>query len=81
MASDSFSRIFKDFINRNDLPNIRFHDLHHANATLMLASGTSMKVASTRLGHSAIGITMDLYTHVLQGLEEEAARNISDLIY
>ncbi|KYN77137.1 recombinase [Clostridium sporogenes] len=81
MASDSLSSIFRDFINRNNLPNIRFHDLRHTNATLMLASGTSMKVASTRLGHSTIGITMDLYTHVLQGLEKEAAKNISDLIY
>ncbi|MGU9539212.1 tyrosine-type recombinase/integrase [Clostridium tepidum] len=81
MASDSFSRIFKDFIDRNNLPNIRFHDLRHTNATLMLASGTSMKVASARLGHSTIGITMDLYTHVLQELEEEVAKNISNLMY
>ncbi|EPY2273180.1 tyrosine-type recombinase/integrase [Clostridium sporogenes] len=81
MASDSLSSTFRDFINRNNLPNIRFHDLRHTNATLMLASGTSMKVASTRLGHSTIGITMDLYTHVLQGLEKEAAKNLSDLIY
>ncbi|WP_242977226.1 site-specific integrase [Clostridium botulinum] len=51
MASDSFNRIFKDFIDRNNLTNIRSHGLRHTNtnATLMLASGTNMKVASSLL--------------------------------
>lgn len=81
MTSDSFSRMFRDFLKKHKLPLIRFHDLRHTNATIMLASGTSAKVASTRLGHSTIGITLDLYTHVLQELEHEAADNISNLIY
>lgn len=81
MTSDSFSRMFRDFLKKHKFHLIRFHDLRHTNASLMLASGTSAKVASTRLGHSTIGITMDLYTHVLEGLEKEAADNISNLIY
>ena len=42
----------------------------------MLTNGTHMKVASERLGHSSIGITMDLYSHVLPGMQEEAAERV-----
>jgi integrase len=51
----------------------RFHDIRHAHATLMLQAGVPMKIASERLGHSAIGITMDLYTHAIQSMDMEAA--------
>jgi integrase len=56
------------------LPRIRFHDLRHAHATHMLANGVHPKVASERLGHSKIGITLDLYSHVLPGMEAAAER-------
>ncbi|PAE35422.1 hypothetical protein CHI06_23520 [Bacillus sp. 7884-1] len=46
------------------LPYIRFHDLRHTHATLLLQQGVHPKVVSERLGHSTIGITMDTYTHV-----------------
>src|SRR5437879_4075467 len=55
------------------LPRIRFHDLRHAHATHMLANGIHPKVASERLGHSKIGITLDLYSHVMPGMQEDAA--------
>lgn len=55
-----------------DLPKRRFHDLRHAHATHMLASGVHPKVASERLGHSKVGITLDLYSHVLPGMQEDA---------
>jgi integrase len=58
------------------LPRIRFHDLRHAHATHMLASGVHPKVASERLGHSKIGITLDLYSHVLPGMEADAAERV-----
>lgn len=53
--------------------SFRFHDIRHAHATLMLRAGVPMKIASDRLGHSAIGITMDLYTHAIQSMDAEAA--------
>jgi integrase len=56
-----------------DLPRVRFHDLRHAHATHMLSSGIHPKVASERLGHSKVGITLDLYSHVLPGMQEDAA--------
>jgi len=66
------------------LPPIRFHDLRHAHATHMLSSGVHPKIASERLGHSKVGITMDLYSHVMPGMQEDAAarvdRDLEDVI-
>jgi integrase len=58
------------------LPRLRFHDLRHAHATHLLASGVHPKVASERLGHSKVGITMDLYSHVMPGMQEDAAARV-----
>jgi integrase len=67
-------RDFKKALERAGLPQtIRFHDLRHAHATLMLRAGVPLKVASGRLGHGSIGITADLYQHVAQDLDADAA--------
>jgi integrase len=55
------------------LPAIRFHDLRHTAATLMLASGVHAKIASEMLGHSTVAITLDLYSHVSPTMQREAA--------
>jgi integrase len=62
--------------NHKALPRIRFHDLRHAHATHMLSSGVHPKIASERLGHSKVGITMDLYSHVLPGMQEDAVARV-----
>jgi integrase len=62
------------------LPRIRFHDLRHAHATHLLKSGVHPKVASERLGHSKVGITLDLYSHVLPGMQEDAAARVDDAL-
>jgi len=64
---------FKKIARKAGLTNTRFHDLRHAHASLMLLTGADPKVISERLGHSSIAITMDIYAHVLPGLQEEAA--------
>jgi integrase len=56
------------------LPKIRFHDLRHTHATHLLASGIHPNVAQERLGHSSVGITLDLYSHVLHGMQDAAAK-------
>jgi integrase len=58
------------------LPRIRFHDLRHAHATHLLASGVHPKIASERLGHSKVGITLDLYSHVMPGMQEDAVAKL-----
>ena len=60
-----------------DLPPIRLHDLRHSYATLALKAGVHPKVVSERLGHATIGVTLDLYSHVAQGLDADAAELIA----
>jgi len=62
------------------LPRIRFHDLRHAHATHLLSSGVHPKVASERLGHSKVGITLDLYSHVLPNMQADAAAIVDDAL-
>ncbi len=75
----SFSHSFSKILEKNELPHIRFHDLRHTNATLMLKSNIPAKVASERLGHSNIGITLDLYSHVMKEMQEEAAMKLDNI--
>ena len=67
---------WKRLVAKTGLPKIRFHDLRHAHATHMLASGVHPKIASERLGHSKVGITLDLYSHVLPGMQEDAVAKV-----
>lgn len=76
-----FTKNFARMIERNKLKSIRFHDLRHSCASLMLRSGIAMKTASLILGHSAIGITADLYTHVLDDTKKEAAMQIGTALF
>ena len=65
---------FARFIGRmKDLPRVRFHDLRHSHATQLLASGVHPKIASERLGHASVGITLDLYSHVTDTMQSDAA--------
>ncbi len=63
------------------LPAIRLHDLRHSWATAALGAGIPAKIVSERLGHSSIAITMDVYSHVLPGLDEHAAATVAAAIY
>ncbi len=77
----TFSGLFLKALRRYKLEEIRFHDLRHTNATLMLKHNIPAKVASERLGHSGIGITLDLYSHVMKEMQEEAANKIEKAIF
>jgi integrase len=65
---------------RTTLPRMRFHDLRHTHATHLLSNGVHPKVASERLGHSKVGITLDLYSHVLPGMQEDAVARVDDAL-
>jgi integrase len=55
------------------LPHMRFHDLRHTAATLLLGSGVNSKVVSEMLGHASFAITLDIYGHVLPDMQAQAA--------
>jgi integrase len=55
---------------------IRFHDLRHTHATQLLKAGVHPEVVSERLGHASIRITLDTYSHVMPGMQEDAAEKI-----
>lgn len=61
-------------------PPVRFHDLRHTAASLLLEAGVHPKIVSERLGHASIAITMDTYQHVVPSLQRVAADSVSRLI-
>ena len=70
---------FGALLERAGLPHIRFHDLRHTAATLLLGEGESPKVVSSMLGHASIGITLDLYSHVSDAMTDRASATMDRL--
>lgn len=73
---NTLSKQFYRIVERAGVGPLRFHDLRHTHATLLLKQGVHPKIVSERLGHSTIGITLDTYSHVLPGLQEAAATQL-----
>jgi integrase len=70
---------FKKLLKKAGLPDVRFHDLRHSSATLLLSMGTHPKIVQERLGHHDIGTTMDIYSHVLPSMQEGAMKQMDTL--
>jgi integrase len=73
-------RDFKLLLKNAGLPVIRFHDLRHTAASLMLNHGIPVIVVSRRLGHAKPSITLDVYGHLIPSMQVEAAQKIDELI-
>jgi integrase len=71
---------WKPLLRRAGLPDIRFHDLRHTCATLLLTKSVHPKIVSEMLGHSSIAITLDTYSHVIPGMQEVAALAMEDTL-
>lgn len=80
LKPDSMSRKWRRFLETNNLPPIRFHDLRHSHATALIQAGVSPKVVQERLGHSDVQITLNTYTHVLPEMDIEAAEKLDRII-
>jgi integrase len=78
---DRFTQMFDKHVKDAGLPRIRLHDLRHTHATLALAAGVHPKVVSERLGHATVAFTLDVYSHAVPALQEEAADRIAALIF
>jgi integrase len=72
----SLTCAFRRFLVKHGMQRMRLHDLRHSHATQMLKSGVHPKVAQERLGHSSIAITLDLYSHVIPNMQDEAAQRV-----
>lgn len=68
---------FKLLLKQAGLPDIRFHDLRHSAATLLLSLGVHPKVVQELLGHTQISMTMDVYSHVLPGMQQDAMSKLN----
>ena len=73
---DNVTAWYRKWVKHNDLPYIRFHDLRHTHASLLLYKGIDIKTISERLGHSNISTTMNVYTHVMRELDVKASEAI-----
>ena len=69
---------FKLLLKRAGLPDIRFHDLRHSAASLLLSLEVHPKVVQELLGHTQIGITMDVYSHLLPGMQKDAMSKLDE---
>ena len=74
------NRSLKALLKRAGLPSIRFHDLRHTCATLLLSRNVNPKIVSEMLGHSSIAITLDTYSHVLPNLQQSAVRALEEAL-
>lgn len=75
----TISRWFKKFIVRHNLPVIRFHDLRHTNASILIANNVNVQTVAKRLGHSKATTTTSIYSHFLRKPDEEAAGKLDNL--
>jgi integrase len=77
---ESVSQLFDRIVRRAALPRIRFHDLRHTHASLLVAAGVPIKVVSERLGHAHPAFTMHTYQHLLPGMSAAAAEQFAALV-
>src|SRR5579872_1117279 len=79
-SSRTFFEQFKGLLKKANLPDIRFHDLRHSSASMLLSLGVHPKVVQEILGHSQISMTMDIYSHVLPTIQREAIHRLNDVL-
>jgi integrase len=77
---DAITSEFRRLVGRSSLKRIRFHDMRHTHATLLLEAGIDITVVSKRLGHASVKTTADLYVHVTERLQSGAAERFNTYI-
>ena len=81
LGDNLLKRNLRPLLENAGLPPLTFHELRHTFATFHLASGEKPKVVQEILGHSSIKTTMDTYSHVIPGMQEEAAGRLQQLLF
>lgn len=80
LSQNTLNHVWRRLLEAADVPRIRFHDLRHTHASLLLSAGVDLKVVSERLGHATLAVTADIYTHVLPRLQHAAAEDFDRLL-
>jgi integrase len=80
LCSVGMFKLFDQLLKNAGLTHMRFHDLRHSAATLLLSMGVNPKVVQEILGHSTISMTMDVYSHVLPSMQQEAMGKWDDAL-
>ena len=80
MRPDDLVKSFQRVLERVGLPHLRFHDLRHSAATILLTMGVHPKVVQELLGHSQISMTMDIYSHTLPTMQQEAIGKLNAIL-
>ena len=78
VAPRNFSHVFERWCTKAGLEKTRFHDLRHTYASQLLAENVHMKIVQAQLGHSDIKVTMNRYSHLTQGMQQEAASKLDE---
>lgn len=81
MSGIDLTRRFQRTLACAGLPRMRWHDLRHAAATLMLTAGVTPRTVMEQLGHSTITLTMNTYAHVAPGLQRDASDRLAGALY
>ena len=81
IAQDVLSKKFRLFLKENNLKHIRFHDLRHSHVTLLINAKVPIKVISERVGHSNVNTTLNIYSHALKEMDQEASEKISNTLF
>jgi integrase len=80
LRPDSVSHIWIKLTRRFGFEGVRLHDLRHSMASLMLAQGTPAKIVQERLGYASVTTTLNIYAHVLPGMQASAVSRLDDLL-
>jgi integrase len=81
VSGEHVYRYWKWLVEKYELPVIKFRDLRHTHASLLLKQGVHAKIVSERLGHSSVNITLDTYSHILPNIQDEIVKGFDDMIY
>ena len=76
LSPDRFGDTFRRLVRKAGIGHVRLHDLRHTHASALLNENVHPKVVSERLGHSTIALTLDTYSHLIKGIQEDAADKV-----
>lgn len=81
ISPEYITQWFRKFVRRYDLPPVHIHSLRHTNATLLIAGGVPLRTVSSRLGHTMLSTTGDIYAHAIQASDAAAADLLDDMLH